>query len=805
MAKQLNVNLAFTADTRQAKAQIADLQTSLSQLMTNSKMNGKSLGLSSELSKATAQVAELKTLLSASTSATGQLDLSKFNNNLKLSGKTIQDYAKTLDSLGPRGREAFSQLASAITTAEVSFRKANSVLSEMWTTMKNTVRWQLTSSALHSFIGGLQQAYGYAKDLNKALTDIRIVAPEKTMEDMADFAQVANRQAKELGSSTLKYVKGALIYYLQGLKDIETKARTVVTMKMSNVTGDSTEDVSSYMTAIWNNFNKEGQESEEHYADILTKLGADTAASTTEITSALEKYSAVADTIGLSYEAATAAATTLIDRTREAPEVAGTALKTVFARLQGLKLNGEVTDEDGVTTDLNKYSTGLASVGVQIKDANGELKSADTILEEIGEKWKTLDRDQQVALAQTVAGLHQYNQFAALMDNYDYYEKYKEIAESGSDGTLQEQQDIYAESWEAANNRVKASMETLYQQLLDDSFFIGLTNGLANVLDLTSKFVDSIGGLKGVLPLIGGLMLKAFGPQIADSLDNLVQRIKLKTKSGQAEILKLRKDANKALREQAVDSRLLSGGIASDVYKKQSGLQDALIVKEQELNALGHQMTDQEKQLVGYMLDEVKAKGQQAVSSAKELENIQKQTAELEHQANISKNLRDVNNKFYNKNTIDKAEKDKTIPGPSAIELTGDLNKDTKKIGEKYKESQMAFLANERYQDKLPSLQDPTKSSDAFKTITEDANNMAQALEKTGQEGTETYKILQKIGQMSGVDATEEKIEQLTNNLKELDNISNEFGISAEDLAGDLLLVAKALQQDINVEMLFSL
>ena len=796
MAKQLNVNLAFTADTRQAKAQIADLQTSLSQLMMNSKMNGKSLGLSSELSKATAQVAELKTLLSASTSATGQLDLSKFNNNLKSSGKTIQDYAKTLDSLGPRGREAFSQLASAITTAEVSFKKANGILSEMWTTMKNTVRWQLTSSALHSFIGGLQQAYGYAKDLNKALTDIRIVAPEKTMEDMADFAQVANRQAKELGSSTLKYVKGALIYYQQGLNDIETKARTDVTMKMSNVTGDSTEDVSSYMTAIWNNFNKEGQESEEHYADILTKLGADTAASTTEITSALEKYSAVADTIGLSYEAATAAATTLIDRTREAPEVAGTALKTVFARLQGLKLNGEVTDEDGVTTDLNKYSTGLASVGVQIKDANGELKNADIILEEIGEKWKTLDRDQQVALAQTVAGLRQYNQFAALMDNYDYYEKYKEIAESGSDGTLQEQQDIYAESWEAANNRVKASMETLYQQLLDDSFFIGLTNGLASVLDLTSKFIDSIGGLKGVLPLIGGLMLKAFGPQVADSLDNLVQNIKLKTKSGQAEILKLRKDANKALSEQAIDSGLLSGGIASDVYKKQSGLQDALIVKEQELNALGRQMTDQEKQLVGYMLDEVKAKGQQAVSSVKELENIQKQTAELEHQANISKNLRNVNNEFYNRDVLAQSYADSLIPAYSAGKLDGDLNKDTKLIGEKYKESQMAFLANERYQDKLPSLQDPTKSSDVFKTITEDANNMAQALEKTGQEGTETYKILQKIGQMSGVDATEEKIEQLTNNLKELDNISNEFGISAEDLAGDLLLVAKAGNAD---------
>ncbi|MGM9964993.1 MAG: phage tail tape measure protein [Bacilli bacterium] len=230
--------------------------------------------------------------------------------------------------------------------------------------MKNTLRWQLTSSALHSFIGGLEQAYGYAQDLNKSLTDIRIVAPEKSLGDMADFAKVANKQAKELGASTLDYVNGALIYYQQGLDDLETKARTDVTIKMRNVTGDSAEDVSSYMTAIWNNFNKDGEHAEEYYADVLTKLGADTAASTTEITSALEKYSAVADTIGLSYEAATAAATTLIDRTREAPEVAGTALKTVFARLQGLKLNGEVTDEDGVTTDLNKYSTGLASVGV---------------------------------------------------------------------------------------------------------------------------------------------------------------------------------------------------------------------------------------------------------------------------------------------------------------------------------------------------------------------------------------------------------------------------------------------------------
>ena len=40
MAKQLNVSLAFTADTRQAKAQLQDLQNQLSKL-SNIQSSGK--------------------------------------------------------------------------------------------------------------------------------------------------------------------------------------------------------------------------------------------------------------------------------------------------------------------------------------------------------------------------------------------------------------------------------------------------------------------------------------------------------------------------------------------------------------------------------------------------------------------------------------------------------------------------------------------------------------------------------------------------------------------------------------------
>jgi hypothetical protein len=44
----------------------------------------------------------------------------------------------------------------------------------------------------------------------------------------------------------------------------------------------------------------------------------------------------------------------------------------------------------------------------------------DSILEEMGAKWQTLDKSQQTALAQTVAGVRQYTQLIALMDNWDF-------------------------------------------------------------------------------------------------------------------------------------------------------------------------------------------------------------------------------------------------------------------------------------------------------------------------------------------------------------------------------------------------
>jgi TP901 family phage tail tape measure protein len=87
------------------------------------------------------------------------------------------------------------------------------------------------------------------------------------------------------------------------------------------------------MTAIWNNFD-DGSEKLEYYADVLSKLGAATASSADEIAGGLEKFAAVSDTIGLSYEYAASMLATITAETRQSEDVVGTSLKTILSRME---------------------------------------------------------------------------------------------------------------------------------------------------------------------------------------------------------------------------------------------------------------------------------------------------------------------------------------------------------------------------------------------------------------------------------------------------------------------------------------
>ena len=446
-------------------------------------------------------------------------NLTAFNKELSKSGLSIQNIYRQFNEAGQAGSSAFRKLTTDLLTTNLELKESNTLLDKMAETMGNTIKWGISSSVFNKITSSIQNAYNYTLKLDKSLNSIRIVS-NASADDMERFAKYANEAAKNLGSSTLDYTKGALIYYQQGLSEQEVKKRTDVTLKMANVLGSSSEEVSNYMTAIWNNF-AEGSSNLEHFADVITKLGAETASSSEEIATGLEKFAAVSKTVGLSYEYATSALATVVAQTRQSADVVGTAFKTLFSRIQGLSL-GETLD-DGVT--LTKYSAALEKIGVNIKDASGNLKSMDSILDEMGAKWQTLTDAQKVATAQTVAGVRQYTQLVALMDNWDKFSQNLERANTAT-GSLQKQQDIYMDSAEAHLQRLQTAYEGLYDSIFDENSIKDVADILTVLVERLSSFVQSLGGGGNTLLALGSTALRVFDDQIGRSLAGTISNLK---------------------------------------------------------------------------------------------------------------------------------------------------------------------------------------------------------------------------------------------------------------------------------------
>lgn len=806
MNKKLNVSLEFSANGQNAMNEISKVSNSLKKLQAEMKFAEHNIGgrsgykeLADDLYKVSAAY---KTAINLDT---GKLNITKFNQGLRDTNTSLNSVANNFSRMGATGVQAFSQLTKSIYNAEVPIRRTNKMIDDMWISLKNTAKWQLSSSIIHGFMGSLQSAYGYAQDLNASLNNIRIVTGY-SVDEMAKFAQEANKAAQALSTTTTAYTDASLLYYQQGLNASEVKERTDITIKMANVTRQSGEEVSNQMTAIWNNFD-DGSKSLEYYADVLANLGAITASSTDEIAGGLEKFAAVTETIGLSYEYAASALATITATTRQSEEVVGTALKTIFARIQGLNL-GE-TLEDGVT--LNKYSEALAKVGISIYDQQGELKKMDAILDEMGEKWSTLSTAQQTALAQTVAGARQYTQLMSLMNNWDYMQS-NVAAARGSTGTLNQQQQIYEESWGAASKRVKASFENLYDTLIDEDVFIGLFNGLSNVIDMFDTFIDRIGGVNNLLMLTGSLVMKIARTKISNELIRLtgpsVERRQQEMKETQAaatqELTAMSERAAKKgdfKTQAAAMTKRQEGQIAAQLNLKAEQLTEA----QQELYRSKLQQLELEGDILTNHADQLQASEKELATQRQRLEVLRKQSVieetgenartalntlgNLRTEKDSERRKRQINSINANVNgTISDEDADILTAGPEHEKFLETIEKITVALNENRSAFQSVEEATREFEAVLLKLGDPfadladdttdlQRLEQALADIENGSNLVRNAFEKAG--GQALSDLVKKIRQMEadGKDTTAE-MQKLTAAINDVSEAASKNAIS---------------------------
>lgn len=515
--KRIQYDVGFNTDTKQldeVKKQLQEISK-----LTNTKFKQNGIFSTDEMQKIRSVATEVSNAINkAYNPKINSVNITKFNAELAKSNLTVKQIYDNFNKVGTTGQNAFRNLQTSLLTTNKELKQTHTFLDNIVTTLSNTIKWNAASGAVNTLTAKISGAVSYVERLDSSLNDIRIVTGQSA-DEMDKFAVKANKAAENLGKSTLDYTKAALTYYQQGLSDDEVAARTEVTMKASNVTGQSTDDVAEQLTAVWNGFKVAAEDTEE-YVDKLAAVGAATASDLEELSSGMAKVASGAASMGVNIDQLTASLATIVSTTRQDASSVGTALKTIYSRIADIKAGA-----DDAETTLGNYSSKMAELGFNVLDSEGKMRDLGVVMEEIGNNWKNLSREQQIYLAQTMAGTRQYNNLIALFDNWEEYQSALNVSQKAA-GTLQKQQNVYLESTTAHINELNTAWDSLYHSTLDADTINTVTDGLKVLVKLTDNWIQSIGGGKGVLLNLGAIATNVFSKQIASSIAISINNLK---------------------------------------------------------------------------------------------------------------------------------------------------------------------------------------------------------------------------------------------------------------------------------------
>ena len=217
--------------------------------------------------------------------------------------------------------------------------------------------------------------------------------------------------------------------------------------------------------------------------DELNTIENRSAATMQQITYVMNQFASQAELTGESIAAMAAMSATLIEAGEEQGK-GGRALRMIYARL-GANTNGA--------------ADAIQNLGIQLYDAEGNMRPFSQILEEVARRYETMNGAEQQALAQSIAGNRHYTRLIKLLENVDRVKQLELEAHEAMFPAMDE-----------ANRRRETELFLLeqsearlknYQSALGDE----LLPSLRNVTDAQANFTNTLLQLIET-PVLGGFI-----------------------------------------------------------------------------------------------------------------------------------------------------------------------------------------------------------------------------------------------------------------------------------------------------------
>ncbi len=412
-------------------------------------------------------------------------------NRLSLSQKVFERLKDHPEAIRLQG-ELTNELAVKQAEYNLQLLKSKSHADSLAHTLEH-MAGNLLSDIVRGFARDIANAFReaavYVEQYNSLLTEISIVTG-RTQSEVEQLGGTYRQLAKDMKVTSTQIAEAAVGYYRQGLNDTQVMERLTKTIQFSKTSGLQFANAAEYLTATVNSMDV----SIERAADVFNYLGDATATGADEVAIAFSKVGGATKTADIAFEKMASWIAVISSRTREAAEVIGSSMNSILARYRNIKEAGFSMEDDGNTIVSNDVVTALGAAGINaIDQSTGQLRNYGDILDELAPKWKTLDSNTQAYLGTVMAGTRMQSRFFNLMENYqDSLTLYNEALQAT--GTTSEKYAQWSESVAASHERMNASLEALYANLVS-------SDALKAYYDLIAGLADMLGFAVGELDL----------------------------------------------------------------------------------------------------------------------------------------------------------------------------------------------------------------------------------------------------------------------------------------------------------------
>ena len=320
--------------------------------------------------------------------------LTYYNNNTK----ALKKYGAELRQLAEDAKKVTTQ--GEMDVINEKFKKLKSTISAEGLTGKSWVDdIKRATVQIAEFTGIYGMLQNVMQDVPRAIVQ-NVIEIDDAMTNLRMATSVSNDEAKKLMKTYSEMGKELKVlgtdiatssteWLKQGKSIQESEKLTRDSIILSKIGDLSSEDATKTITAAMKSYDL----AESQVMGFIDQISSIDMASATDVgglSQAFNEVAANAKNAGIETEKLLSYAAVIGETSQEGMASVGTSLNAIFSRMGNIKLS-RLKDYENDGEDLSNVETVLKKNGIALRDATGQFKEFDDVLDETASKWKNFD------------------------------------------------------------------------------------------------------------------------------------------------------------------------------------------------------------------------------------------------------------------------------------------------------------------------------------------------------------------------------------------------------------------------------